>query len=260
MGKIICFANNKGGVGKTTSASSIGLTWAKMGKKVLFIDLDSQANLTSLISETNTLDQTWDKTLEDAFIGGTIEGLPILHSQTPNVDYVPTDLGLASFEKDTARYQLQMYLLTDLLKPIKENYDYIIIDCPPSLSTLTYNALIASDHLVLVTNPEGTSYRGLIMMINMYNEIVANERFNPELKLAGVLITRYENDKVAKMHINTFRESLGEYLVEPFIPKSTKVNQSTSFGKSIFEIDPNGKVAEAYMQAAQELMVRIENI
>lgn len=259
MGKIICFANNKGGVGKTISASSIGLAFAKMGKKILFIDLDSQANLTSVVSGTDTMEQKWERTIEDAFIMGTQEKLPILHTDDPNVDFVPTDLDLSNFEKDTARAPFQQLLLTDLLSPVKDSYDYIIIDCPPSLGIITYNALIASDHLILVTNPEGSSYRGLEMMITLYNEIVTNPRYNPNLKIAGIIVTRTKRDKITKMHTDMLTNDFGPLLMRPFIPESTKVNQSTSFSRSIFEIEPNGRVADAYLQLSQEMILRLND-
>lgn len=260
MGKIICFANNKGGVGKTISASTIGLAFAKMGKRILFIDLDSQANLTSVISRTDTLDQKWERTIEDAFIMGAQEELPVLHTDDPNVDYVPTDLDLSNFEKDTARAPFQQLLLTDLLAPVKDKYEYIIIDCPPSLGVITYNALIASDYLVLVTNPEGSSYRGLEMMIMLYNEIVTNPRYNPNLQIAGIIVTRTKRDKVTKMHTDMLVQDYGPLVLKPFIPESTKVNQSTSFSRSIYEIEPEGKVANAYLEISQELIVRINDI
>lgn len=260
MGKVISFANNKGGVGKTTSATAVGLAWAKMDKKVLFIDLDSQANLTSIISGKDAMEQKWDRTLEDAFIEGPEgPGLPIEHTDNPNVDYVPTDLDLSNFERDTARAAFQKLLLVDLINPVKDKYDYIILDCPPSLSNITYNALIASDYLCLVSNPEGSSYRGLEMMVNFYNEIVSNSRYNPDLALIGVIVTRNEKDKIAKMHAEMFAKDFGQYMIEPYIPKSTKVNQASSFSRSIYDIEPNGKVAQSYLKVSQEILVRIND-
>lgn len=257
MAQTVCFVNNKGGVGKTMAASSIGIAWARMGKKILFVDLDSQANLTSAISQVDTLNQKWDRTLEDAFIDGPEAGLPIEHTDDPNIDYVPSDLDLANFEKDTARTSFSELLLFDLLQTVKNDYDYIIIDCPPSLSKLTYNAMIASDYLVLVTLPEGRSCKGLEMIVSLYNEITSNKRFNPNLVIIGVLVSKVEKDKISQYFIDYLNKSYSDLVLQPYIPKSTKVAQSTSFDSTIYEVEPNGKVAQAYLKVSQELLVRI---
>ena len=135
MGNVICFMNNKGGVAKTMSAFNVGILWSKIGKKVLFIDLDSQANLTGMLASNDERYESkkWDNTIEDSFmIGPKLMPLPILPSRYKNVDFVPADLKLSNFDVDTATMSLKVYLLKDLIAPIKENYDYIIIDCPPT--------------------------------------------------------------------------------------------------------------------------------
>lgn len=259
MTTVVCFANNKGGVGKTITAYTVGLAWARLGKKILFIDLDPQANLTSFISSTDSISQEWDKTLEDAFIEGPKFGLPILHTNDPNVDFIPTDLDLSNFERDLARVSFQELQLLDLLEPVKRegNYDFVIIDCPPMIGVLVKNAMIASDFIVMTTNPEGQSCKGLEMMIRLYNEIISNKRYNPNLKFAGIVVTRVERDKICDFMINELREAYRAYLVEPFIPKSTKVQQATSFKKSLFEVDENGRATRAYEEVAKELYLRI---
>ena len=134
MGKVISFMNNKGGVAKTMSAFNIGILWANIGKKILFIDLDSQANLTNMVASDDPRYESrkWDNTIEDAFvIGPRLNPLPILPSRYNNVDFVPADLKLSSFDVETSNITLKVYLLKDLIAPIKDNYDYIIIDCPP---------------------------------------------------------------------------------------------------------------------------------
>lgn len=266
MAKVISFMNNKGGVGKTTSAHSIGLAWTKMGKKILFIDLDSQANLTSMLSVTDPLSHEWGRTIEDAFIEGADngDGLPIMHTENPLVDYVPADLDLANFERDTARKLSSEYMLTDLLEKkdengvmLKEHYDFVIIDCPPAIQKLTYNAMIASDYLVLVSSLDGKSYKGIQMMVSLYNDVVRNKRFNPSLKVIGFLCTMYQKDKVNQYFWDLFRKEYGTMVLEPYIRKSTKVNQATSFNRSIFMVDPKGRVSEDYLRVSQNLMVRI---
>ena len=192
MGKTICFVNNKGGCGKTTTVCAVGQAWAELGKKILFVDLDSQSNLTCIITDTDPSTKEWEQTLEDAFVGGPDYGLPIEHV-SENIDIIPSDLDLSNFERETARYTGREFLLADLLETVKENYDYILIDCPPALSLITYNALVASDYMVMVTNAEGLSYRGMKMVANLYNEVAGNKRLNPHLQIKGVIVTRFEN-------------------------------------------------------------------
>lgn len=266
MGKIISFMNNKGGVGKTITTHSVGIAWAKMGKKVLFVDLDSQANLTSMLSNTDPNEDTpWERTIEDAFIEGPyVEdglGLPILTVKEGDVevDFVPSSLDLANFEQDTARSNLREFLLLDILKNVKDKYDYIVIDCPPAIQPLTTNALIAADYLVLVTNLSGKSVKGMQMIMNLYNKIVTNPRFNPNLSLLGVVLTQVERDKVNRAYLNQVMRDYRSYVVSPYIRKSTMVNRALSSNNSIYDIDPNGKVSGDYMAVSEELLVRVES-
>lgn len=259
MGKVISFMNNKGGVGKTTSAHSIGLAWANMGKKILFIDLDSQANLTSMLSETDPLSQEWEQTIEDAFIAGPDGNLKdfIEHTSNPLIDFVPADLDLANFETDTVRHRLVELLLLELLDGVKGEYDFIIVDCPPAIQKLSYNAMVASDYLVLVSSLDGKSYKGLQMMVNVYNEVVSNKRLNPSLKLIGFIATMYQKDKVNQFFWELIQKDFGPLVIHPYIRKTTQVNRATSFDKSIYDIDPKGRAAEDYLRVSQDLMVRI---
>lgn len=258
MGKTICFVNNKGGCGKTTTVCAIGQIWAEMfNKKILFVDLDSQSNLTSIITDTDPARKEWDTTLEDAFVGGPEFGLPIEHV-SENIDIVPSDLDLSNFERETARYTSREFLLADLLDTVKDKYDYILIDCPPALSLITYNAMVASDYMVMVTNAEGLSYRAMKMVANLYNEISGNKRLNPNLEIKGVIVTRFEKDNLSNFYLSKMRSELGLMLIEPTVRKSTKIAQSASFQQSIFKIDPNGKATQDYLKVAHELIQRIE--
>ena len=231
MGKVISFMNNKGGVAKTMSAFNIGILWANIGKKILFIDLDSQANLTNMVSSDDPRYESrkWDNTIEDAFvIGPRLNPLPILPSRYNNVDFVPADLKLSSFDVETSNITLKVYLLKDLIAPIKNNYDYIIIDCPPALGGIIMNAMVASDGIVLVSTPDQPSLDGMHMVVGVYNEVLADERLNPYLKFLGCLITRVENDTINKSYIGLIEEEFGAYVIKPFIRKNTKLNQSVS--------------------------------
>jgi len=252
MGYTVCFANNKGGVGKTTTAVSVGQAWAKMGKKVLFVDLDSQANLTSMLS-TLEPDQH-EFTIRDAFLDR--ENFHIENIEE-NIDLIPSELSLSNFDRDTAAVTGREYLLADLLRTVKDNYDFVIIDCPPALGLITYNALIASDHLVMVSTADGLSYSGMVMIANLYSDVRSNARLNKDLKLSGVVITRYEKNKLSEMYLQKIREELGQAFIEPIVPKATKITQAGSFHQNIFDYDPEGKATLAYLEIAQKLAVRI---
>lgn len=261
MAIVVSFMNNKGGVGKTTSTHSIGLAWAQMGKRVLFIDLDSQANLTSMLSVTDPMLQEWDRTIETAFIEGadpSFPGLPIIHTDTEGVDFVPADLELSGFERDTSRATLREFLLYDLLERVKGNYDFVLIDCPPAIQLLTSNAMVASDYIVLVSTLDGKSYKGVQMMISLYNEIIANKRFNPSLKIIGCLATRYQRSKINNYYWELFEKEFGPLLIHPYVRTSTFVDRATSSNRSIYALDPKGRAAEDYLKVAQDLLVRID--
>lgn len=256
MGKTISFVNNKGGCGKTTSVCAIGQYWAKQGKKILFIDLDSQSNLTSIITDTDPATKEWETTLEDAFIGGPEFGLPIEHV-TDCIDIVPSDLDLSNFDRDTARQTTRECLLADLLETVKNDYDYILVDCPPALGLITYNALVASDYLVLVSNADGLSYRGMKMIASLYNEVIGNKRLNPNLEIVGAIITRYEKNNLSDLYVQKIKDDLGPLLIEPVVRKSTKLAQAASFQRDIYEFDPSGKSTKDYITVANELLQRI---
>lgn len=261
MGNVISFLNNKGGVAKTMSAFNSGILWSKIGKKILFIDLDSQANLTGMITANDDrYDKTkWENTIEDSFIGGPkLCPLPILPSKYENVDFVPADLRLSNFDNDTSTVSLKVYLLKDLIKPVKDKYDYIVIDCPPALGGIIMNAMVASDGMVLVTTPDQPSLDGMHMVIAVYNEILSDERLNPYLKLLGCLITRVENDTINKAYIQLIENEFGAYVIKPYIRKNTKLNQSASLHVDIFSHDPDGRSAKEYRDAAKEILLRME--
>lgn len=252
MGQTLCFANNKGGVGKSTTSAAIGQAWAKMGKKILFVDLDSQANLTSMISPLAP-DQH-ESTIRDAFLNS--KDLKV-ENVSENIDLIPSELSLSNFDRDTATFTGREYLLVDLLKPLKPKYDFIIIDCPPALGLITYNAMIASDHLIMVTTADGLSYSGLVMVANLYADVKSSDRLNKNLKLSGVIITKYEKNKLSEMYYNKIKEDLREAVIEPVIHKATKIAQAASFGQNIYDYDPDGKATQEYLCVAQTLALRV---
>ena len=254
MGYTVCFANNKGGVGKTTTCLAIGEAWARMGKKVLFVDLDSQANLTSMVSPLRP--EEHKLTIRDAFIDKN--NFSIEHV-SENIDLVPSELSLSNFDRDTAAVTGREYLLLDLLKPVKNNYDFIVIDCPPALGLITYNALIASDHLVMVATPDGLAYSGMVMVANLFADVRSSSRLNQNLSLTGVIITKYERNKLSDMYmyVQKIKDELGAAFIEPVISKATRIAQAGSFNQSIYDYDADGKATKQYIEVAQKLALRI---
>ena len=252
MGQTICFANNKGGVGKTTTCVAIGQAWARMGKKILFVDLDSQANLTSIISPLDPSQR--ELSIRDAFQNPDLFSIEHIGE---NMDLVASDLSLSNFDRDTAAFAGREYLLLDLLKDVKANYDFILIDCPPALGLITYNAMIAADHLVMVTTADQLSYSGLVMVANLFADVKGNERLNKALKLTGVFVTRYEKNKVSELYLNKIKQDLGQAVIEPVIRKATKMQQAVALKESIYDLDPSGKATSDYVEVAQQLALRI---
>ena len=252
MGYTVCFANNKGGVGKTTTSVAIGQAWARMKKKVLFVDLDSQANLTSMVSPLSP--EEHKLSIRDAFIDKNNFNIEHVDEY---IDLVPSELSLSNFDRDTATVTGREYLLLDLLKPVKDKYDFIIIDCPPALGLITYNALIASDHLVMVATPDGLAYSGMVMVANLYADVRSSARLNQNLQLTGVIITKYERGKLGDMCVEKVRKALGAAFVEPVISKATRIAQAGTFGQSIYDYDPDGKATKQYIEVAQKLALRI---
>ena len=238
MGQTVCFANNKGGVGKTTTCVAIGQAWARMGKKVLFVDLDSQANLTSIVSPLDPSQR--EVSIRDAFQNPDLFSI---ENVGENMDLVASDLSLSNFDRDTAAIAGREYLLLDLLKDVKANYDFILIDCPPALGLITYNAMIAADHLVMVAN--------------LFADVKSNERLNKALKLTGVIVTRFEKNKVAELYLNKIKQDLGQAVIEPVIRKATKMQQAVSLKESIYDLDPSGKATSDYVEVARQLALRI---
>lgn len=255
MGKIICFMNNKGGCGKTTTVSEVGYSWARNGKKILFVDLDAQSNLTSVITDSDPSTAEWDRTIRDAFIGGPELGLPIVHVND-NIDIVPADLSLSNIIEETASQQEREFLLADLLAPVRDMYDFILIDCPPALGLISIVALVAADELVIVTNCDGLSYRGVDMVVQLYNKVLASKRMNPNLRFLGLVITRYKKDNVSDFLLDRYRKEFKTDVIEPVIHMDTKLVQAVTFHKSVSEIGPNSRAAKEYAELAYEIIQR----
>lgn len=247
--KTITIANHKGGVGKTTSVASIGDALAVMGRKVLLIDLDAQQNLTFTLTQ--------NEEPETSVYDSLVRDVPLsIVNVRKNLDLVPASLELARAEIDMATRIAREGILRTLLEDVSGKYDYIIIDCPPSLGVVTTNALVASDRLYIPLTAEALPMKGLAMLDDVVREI--RRRVNPSLELGGVFFTRFNNRKLNKEVVNMIDHRYGDKVFRTKIRENITLAEMPLSGQSIFEYDPKSNGATDYMALAKEIVSREE--
>ena len=245
--KIITLANHKGGVSKTTSTASIGACMARMGKKVLLIDLDGQANLTLyFIPDEDEIDTS----IFDSLVSGV--SLPVKHIRE-NLDLVPSSLEMASAEIALTNLLAREQLLSRLLEPVKQNYDYILIDCPPSLGIVTTNAFLAADEIIVPMTPELLPLKGMRMLDAFVTTL---QRVKPSLRLAGVFIARFNHRKLNKAVEQAVKSRYEAITMKTRIRENITLAESAGSGKSFFEYDPQSNGAKDYQALTEEIMSR----
>ena len=247
--KVITIANHKGGVGKTTSTASIGDALAILGKRVLLIDLDAQQNLTFTLTQNEDPESSvYDTLVKDA-------SLPIVHVRE-NLDLVPASLELARAEIDMSTKIAREGILKSALEDYTDKYDYIIIDCPPSLGIVTTNALVASDKLYIPLIAEALPMKGLAMLDDVVTEV--RKRVNPHLELGAVFFTRFNNRNLNKEVIKMIESRYGDKVFKTRIRENISLAEMPLSGQSIFEYDPRSNGASDYKALVEEIIAREE--
>lgn len=254
---VIAVVNQKGGTAKTTTVGNLGIGLSIQNKKVLLIDTDPQASLTISLGYPQPDDL--ELTLSD-LLNGTINENPssldeILIHQQEGIDLIPSNISLAGLEVSLVNTMNRERILKQFLEPLRKRYDYILLDCMPSLGMLTVNALAASDATLVPVQANYLSAKGLEQLLTTINQV--KRQINPKLCIEGILMTMVDaRTNNAKDISNLIRETYGNKIrvFQTEIPRSVRAAEISAEGKSIFSYDPSGKVAEAYRVLTQEVL------
>ena len=252
MGKIISLANQKGGVGKTTTSINLAAALAKLGKRVLLVDADPQANTSSGLGVDI---QELDSTVYECLISGIDPHTAILPTSIENLYMIPSHIDLVGAEIEMLNLEHRENILKRVLSPLKGDYDYILIDCSPSLGLITINALTASDSIIIPVQCEFFALEGIAKLLNTIKIIKSN--LNPALRIEGFLLTMYDARLrlSAQVH-DEVRRHFGDLVFNTVIARNVRLSEAPSHGMSVLEYDRNSKGAKNYTNLAKELIKR----
>ncbi len=252
MARIISVANQKGGVGKTTTTVNLGACLAFEGKKVLLVDIDAQGNATSGVGVRKP---DVKKDIYDVLVNEEPIAEAILPSSREGLDIVPATIQLAGAEIELTSMMARESRLKSALEEIRDRYDYILIDCPPSLGHLTINAFTASDSILIPVQCEYYALEGLSQLLNTVR--LVQKHFNPELEIEGVLLTMYDaRTNLGAEVVEEVRRYFQEKVYDAIIPRNVRLSEAPSHGLSIIDYDPESKGAKMYLALAKEVLVR----
>ena len=254
MGRIIAIANQKGGVGKTTTAINLSACLAEKGKKVLSIDMDPQGNMTSGLGVDK---DSVEKTVYDLIIGeAQIEEI-ICKNVLENMDVLPTNIDLSAAEIELIGIDNKEYIIKNEVDKVKDNYDFIIIDCPPSLSMLTINAMTTADSVLVPIQCEYYALEGLSQLIHTIE--LVKERLNSNLEIEGVVFTMYDaRTNLSLQVVENVKDNLNQNIYKTIIPRNIRLAEAPSYGMPINQYDPKSSGAESYRLLADEVIEREE--
>ncbi len=252
MSKIIALANQKGGVGKTTTAINLAASLAVLEKKVLIVDVDPQANATSGIGfDLNEIEYS----VYDCFINDKKAEDIILKTQIDNLYLIPSHIDLVGAEIEMLEIENREYILSNALKEVKNNYDYILLDCSPSLGMLTLNALTAADSVIIPVQCEYFALEGLGKLLNTIQMIQKN--INTELSIEGFLLTMYDSRLRLSNHVaEEVRKHFENMVFDTIIQRNIKLSEAPSYGMPAIQYDANSKGSINYLNLARELLER----
>ena len=250
MGKVIVFVNQKGGVGKTTSAINIGAYIAEAGKKVLLVDFDSQGNMSSGVGVNKK-----KPTIYELMAGQSSADETIKHTSLPDLDVISASIELSGAAIELVDLENREFYLKNALAPVKDRYDYILIDCPPSLGLLTLNGLVAADEVLVPMQCEFFALEGLTLLLQTVKSVQGG--LNKDLKIGGIFFTMYDSrTKLAEAVVKEVISYFKDYVFNTMIPRNIKLSEAPSHGAPICLSDPSCIGAKSYKKLAEEVINR----
>lgn len=252
MGKIIAIANQKGGVGKTTTAFNLGACLALDRKKVLLVDADPQANATSGIGVEPTES---DASIYECLIDGYPARDAVMHTQVKGLDIIVSRIDLVGAEVELMSRPDRERMLARTLEPVKDDYDYILIDCSPSLGIITVNALTAADSVLIPVQAEYFALEGIAQLLNTVR--IIKSRLRPQLEIEGFLLTMYDARlRLANQIYEELKSHFGDMVFNSVIPRNIRLSEAPSHGLPAIIYDPESRGATAHVQLARELIAK----